>query len=340
MKNTSSQRTYFKEVRLRQLRALLELSRHRSFAGTAAALGLATPSVWQQIRALETEFGVALVDVRGQQVELTEEGRQLVDLSAPIVEGFESLKAVFLDRQKRLVRQLTLATTASLVAHELREPLKTYRQAHPEVRLMIIDQPSAAARNTFVKGKADVALIGELAGAVHDLKFEATPLMTYPFMLICTQNHPLLAQRRITLANLARHPLVLPGEGTNSRVRVEDVFQQAGLAAQLNVAMTASSMPLLANYVGMGFGISIASVSPTILREARAGKTDYAGLEFRDLTQLFGEEQVILLSRRGRLELPHVKAFREILLAAHRASTLPKNKSTALETRPSALRPA
>lgn len=317
MKATAPKRTYFKELRLRQLRALLELSRQRSFAGTAAVLGLATPSVWQQVRALEAEFGVALVSVHGQQVNLTEEGRQLVDLSAPLVEGFESLKAVFLDRQKRLIRQLTVATTASLVAHELREPLKTYRQLHPEVHLTIIDQPSAAGRSIFLKGKADVALIGELAGTIPDAKFEATPLTTYPFMLICPLHHPLLAQKRMALRNLVRYPLVLSGEGTNSRVRVGDVFQRAGLESQLKIAMTASSITVLVNYVGLGFGISIASVSPAILKDVRAGKDDYAGLEFRDLTQLFGEEQVILLSRRGRLELPHVKAFREILLANH-----------------------
>ncbi len=317
MKQPSPQRTYFKEVRLRQLRALLELSRQRSFAKAAAVLGLATPSVWQQVRALETGFGVALVTVQGQQVDLTEAGRQLVDLSAPIVEGFESLKAVFLDRQKRLVRRLTVATTASLVAHELCEPLQTYRQLHPEVRLTVIDRPSPAARSAFEQGQADIALIGELAETATDAKYEATRLTAYPFKLICAQGHPLMAPKRLTLSQLARHPLVLPGEGTNSRVRVEEVFQRAGLTAKLDVVMTASSMPVLVNYVSMGFGISIASVSPAILQEARAGKADYAGLEFRNLTHLFGEERVVLLARRGRLELPHVKAFQEILLAAH-----------------------
>ena len=55
---------YFKELRFQQLRALLAVHRHQSFAGAAAALGLSTPSVWQQVRGLEDAFGAELVRVK------------------------------------------------------------------------------------------------------------------------------------------------------------------------------------------------------------------------------------------------------------------------------------
>lgn len=313
MKSDRQKRVYFKEVRLRQLRAIVELSGQRSFARTAAALGLSTPSIWQQVRALESEFGASLLRVQGKRVELTEDGKQLAELAAPIVKSFESLKAVFLDRRGKLPRQLTVATTASLCANELRGPLETYRRLYPNVRLTLLDRPSAAARALFEQGEADIAVVGELAAAGKRQAHAATRLTAYPFMLLCPSGHPLLGRRRLSLADLSRHPLVLSGEGTNSRTRVHDVFQAAGLNENLNVAMSASSLALLAVYVSMGFGVSISSVSPAIIAAARAGKADYAGLQFRDLTRLFGEERVIVLARQGRLELPHVRAFHEIL---------------------------
>ena len=102
-------RQYFKEVRFQQLRALVEVGRQRSFAKAAAAVHLSVPSVWQQVRALEAEFAVPLVVMRGRSVDLTDDGKLLMELAAPLVEGFDSLKALFLDRRNRLSRQLTLA---------------------------------------------------------------------------------------------------------------------------------------------------------------------------------------------------------------------------------------
>jgi hypothetical protein len=57
----AEERRYFKEVRFRQIRALFEISRHVSFAAAARALGMATPSVWRQVRALEDDYGVRFV---------------------------------------------------------------------------------------------------------------------------------------------------------------------------------------------------------------------------------------------------------------------------------------
>jgi len=98
-------RRYFKEVRFRQIRALVEMSRQGSFAATAAAMDLAVPSVWQQIRSLEDEYGVQLVVAEGSKVSLTDDGRALVDLAAPLVESFDGLRAMFEDNFKREKRR-------------------------------------------------------------------------------------------------------------------------------------------------------------------------------------------------------------------------------------------
>jgi DNA-binding transcriptional LysR family regulator len=107
--------------------------------------------------------------------------------------------------------------------------------------------------------------------------------------------------------------MVMPGEGTNSRVRVESVFAGAGLAGRLNVVLGASAFDVLAGYVRGGFGVSITSVSPMILAAAGRPRSPYAGLVFRDATDLFGEERVVILRRRNRLEPPHHRAFRELV---------------------------
>ena len=63
-----TERRYFKEMRFRQLRALVELARHKTFSAVASELGLSVSSTWQQVRALEEEFDVQLVAAKGQHV--------------------------------------------------------------------------------------------------------------------------------------------------------------------------------------------------------------------------------------------------------------------------------
>ena len=123
----SPPRRYFKEVRFRQIRALVELSRQRGFASAAASLGMAVPSIWQQVRALEDEYGVQLVVAKGSQVSLTEDGQMLVDLGAPLVEGFDSLRSVFEDRHRSTPRTLTVVAPAPLLVGSLQKPIKIGR---------------------------------------------------------------------------------------------------------------------------------------------------------------------------------------------------------------------
>ena len=213
----------------------------------------------------------SLVVMRGRSVDLTDDGRLLMELSAPLVEGFDSLKALFLDRRNRLARQLTLATTPSLLANELRAPLKDYRRRHGEVRLTCLDRPSPAARELLERGHADVAVVGMLDETPPPSLLNATVLCSYPFMLVCPKEHPLATKARVSLTDLSGVPLVMPGVGTNSRLRVDRVFGDAGLADRLTVAMSADAVALIAGYVDLGFGVSVVSVSPQVLEEARAG---------------------------------------------------------------------
>lgn len=305
-------RRYFKEVRFRQLRALVELSRQGSFASAAASLGLAVPSTWQQIRALEDEYGVQLVLAQGSQVSLTEDGRMLVDLAAPLVESFDTLREVFEDRHRTTPRTLTVVAPAPMLSGALRGPVIRYRKAHPTVKLTLIDRPSHSARVLLENNEADIGIIGVAKGDEPMPQFQSWPLASYPFYLVCQKTHPLATARKFTLADLVKQPLVLSSEESSSHRQIRRVFEQAGLLDRMSVTMTATNRVLLLSYVAIGFGIAIGtSAASSKLPKPAAGETE---LVMRDITSLFGHEEVFLLQRKGRHELPHVKAFRELVL--------------------------
>lgn len=307
----SPARRYFKEVRFRQIRSLVELARHGSFAATASALELAVPSVWQQIRSLEDEYGVQLVVAEGSKVSLTEDGRMLVDLAAPLVESFDGLRAVFEDRRHTTARTLTVAAPAALLSGALRRPIILYRQHHPTVKLVLLDRPSYLARQIMEQDAADLAIMGMATGDEPLPQFDCRPLARFAFYLMCPAGHALARARQLTLAAIVDEPLVLAPEESSSHRQIRHVFAQAGLAGRMNVTMTATNRALLLNYVAIGFGISIGTSAASVKPPKRgAGEAEVV---VREVASLFGHEEVFLMQRKGRFEPAHVRAFRGLV---------------------------
>src|SRR5437868_4699415 len=107
---SKTSRYYFKELRLQQFRGLVALSRWQTFSAAATALRLTRASVWQQVHSLEKEMGSTLLRTRGHRVELTDAGRKLVEIVAPLVAGFDSVQTAFSSIQGDLPHGLVIAT--------------------------------------------------------------------------------------------------------------------------------------------------------------------------------------------------------------------------------------
>src|SRR5439155_22648392 len=85
----------YQETTLSQLRSFRVTARLGSFTAAAAALGLAHPTVWRQVHALERAFGAKLVQPTGRGCQLTPAGRLLAELALPTVVAVAALKNRF-----------------------------------------------------------------------------------------------------------------------------------------------------------------------------------------------------------------------------------------------------
>jgi len=308
----SDDRRYFKEVRFRQIRALVETARCGSFAEASRRLGMATPSVWRQVRALEDDYGVQLVAAQGHDVRLTEDGERLVDLAAPLVEGFDSLKKVFSDQHGKAERHLRMAAPAAVLNSTLRHIIAAYRHTHPQVHLSLIDAPSRIAWQLLETEKADLAIVGAPEGVPLPSRFQVELLVKYPFEVVCLESHPFAKIKAPKLRDILKHPLILASEDSSSRMQFDHLVAKAGLIDRVNVIMTAGNVPSILNYVALGMGVAILTRPAT---EALAVPTDVkARLIYRDVSACLGHDQVVLLHPKGRHELAHVRAFREMVV--------------------------
>lgn len=309
-------RRYYKELRISQLRAFLHLARSGGFAAAATQLDLSTPTVWNQIRALEDEFKLKLVDVSGRTVHLTEHGKRLANLATPVVEGFDSLAERYAEEAGMLPKKLSIASPSNILVNELPSPFRTYRERYPEVELNLIDVPSVTARKLVEEGGVDIAVAG-LIDRDMPADMEINRVTEFPFVLACQQGHPLLAMERITPKSIVKYPLILSSEGTNTRRRIDQIFGRSDLTNRMKIACQTSTKELCLQYVEMGFGVTIAPLSPRYLSRAKSlvsDSNDSSKLAFRDLSKIFGTEPIVVMHRSDRYEAEHQKAFRELVI--------------------------
>src|ERR1700758_3145384 len=109
----------YKELTFQQLRSFCETVRLGGFAAAARALGLARPTVWQQVHALERRYGVKLVEPYARGCKLTEAGRMLAGLASQLVTGLESLDQTFQTALTKTTRRLVVATTPRVLVEDL-----------------------------------------------------------------------------------------------------------------------------------------------------------------------------------------------------------------------------
>lgn len=312
-----AERRYFKEVRFRQIRALFEISRHGSFAAAARALGMATPSVWRQVRALEDDYGVRFVAAKGRSVRLTEDGERLMRLAAPLVEGFDSLRKVFLDLQSGAERVLRLAASASVLNSPLRHVIAAYRFSQPAVKLTLIDAPSRVAWSMVESDSADLAIVGAPSGVVLPPRLSVVPFASHPFEVIFPEEHPLGKVRKIGLRDILVHPLILAGEDSSSRLQFDYVVGEAGLTSLVNIVMTAGNLPSILNYVSLGMGVAI--LTRSAIESMSLSDVMTARLAHRDVSAVLGHDNLVLVHPKGRHELEHIRVFREMAAASLKA---------------------
>ncbi|MEO6003911.1 MAG: LysR family transcriptional regulator [Opitutus sp.] len=304
-------RHYFKELRLQQFRSLVALARWQTFSAAASALKLTRGSVWQQIRALEQEFACALLRTRGQRVELTPAGHKLVEIAAPLVAGFDSVKSGFTAAIKdELPQTLVIAAAPNFLVQELREPIRRIHAEFPNLHLTFLERNSGVAAEILDQGGADLAIVARPDHVKPRPALEYTSLGSYPFTLICPPGHPLVKKRRLTLLEVTKHPLILPGNGTYCRQQFDAALEQEGLTHKTRIVIESNFPAMLFEYVRLGFGVAM---SPLPADQSGSSPWHGGGVELRPISELLTDEPIYFVRRKGQFETAVAARFRELV---------------------------
>lgn len=295
----------YKDVTFQQLRSFGETARKGSLAAAAAALGLAHPTVWIQVHALEREYGVKLVEPGVRGCRLTEAGRLLAALSAPLIEGVGSLKQEFLAAHAGREIRLSLVTTPRVLVEDIPECLDAFQRRWPRVRLVLLEKTHGDMAAMVESGDADLALTGEPIPQDPSPRLGFEPAYPLERILVTPRDHPLARRRGVRPEDLRKYPFVNARESTQDP-RLRAMLEQLGVFQTQPRRVEAFTSAVVRRYVKAGFGIGLTS-------RLASAKPD-PGLHERSMSRYFGRLDVNLVWRRNALRGELVRS----LLAAIR----------------------
>ncbi|KOR30762.1 LysR family transcriptional regulator [Achromatium sp. WMS2] len=296
----SNQQIYYKQNRIKQLRAFCYAAQTGSISEAAELVFLSQPTVTLQVQALERELDVVLFERRGPKIRLTPEGDILYRLAKPLVEGMDKLEETFASHCGRLeTGMLNIAAGESTILNVLPESIRRFTTTYPGVELKLHNVKGRDGLEMIRSDEVDLA-VGSLLEVPDDVTYRS--LMTYAPMLITPLSHPLVGKERITLEDISPYGLILPPRKLNTWKTVDLVFKQHGV--NYKVVLETGGWEVIKKYVELGIGISIVtSVCLTNTDQlARIPLADY-----------FPYRSYGVVIRRGKFLSPQAKRFLEIL---------------------------
>jgi len=245
-----------------RLRAFLAVVRSGGFSRGARALGQSQSSVSQAVLLLEKELGEPLFVRDGRTVHLTEAGKVLQHHAGRAFAELVAARAA-LDRRKDLrTGRLSLGTSDTLATYFLPPLLTAFRKQHPQLELRLDNRPSPAVAARVAARRLDLGIISlplpsnmRIGGRPPLDVLRVTVLSEQREVVICAPDHLLAKRRRIDVAELVRHPLILLDTTTSTRSFLDAQFRAA--AREPEVVMETSSVEVAKRFVGLGFGVSV-----------------------------------------------------------------------------------
>jgi len=277
-------------MNLKQLRMLREIERHDlNLSAAAAALHASQPGVSRQVQLLERELGVDLLLRRTNRIlGFTEAGRGVLAAAQRLLAEAETIAQIAAEARGDGAGRLVLATTHLHARYTLPEAVRQFAARHPGVQMHLLQAEPDDISELVARQEADIGISTEIGPAHPDLvSLAAGPLRR---SLIMPAGHPLARRRRLSLADIADHPLVSYHPRSRGGEVIGRAFREAGIAARHVVS--ASDSDVIKAYVVQGLGIAVV---PTIAFDRHAD----AGLHAKDVTGLFPESVMTLSLRRG-----------------------------------------
>ncbi len=293
-------------MNLHHLRYFLAVARTGGFTPAAREMNVTQPTVSSGIGELERSLGVQLFNRDSRHVDLTMEGRLLMNYALQVEDLLGEVKEKLERRELVPGDGFRFGAIDAAVIYLLPDILKRYMRDHPGVELSAQVAPSRYLVEDLLTNRSEFAVIS--LPYTHP-KIETVPLYRDQMPLVVARDHSFVGRKAVTLAEVVKEPLLLFHADSVSRKIVDEKLAEVGLAP--GAVMEMRSPEAMRKLVEAGVGISF--LPQVVVRESLE-RGDLCTLEVEGVSF---EREIGVAWRRGRYFGSAIRLLLEAIFEAY-----------------------
>jgi LysR family hydrogen peroxide-inducible transcriptional activator len=291
-------------MNLRELQYLVAVDEERHFHKAAERCFVSQPTLSGQLKKLEDELGVLLVERTNRQVAMTEVGRVVADKARNVLAEVKAIREVAETFQDPLAGELHLGLIPTVAPYLLPLIMAPLHRGFPKLKLWLHEYQTGILLQKLRRAELDLLI---LALPVDTDEFAALNLYLEPFQLAVPRaSGSDFAQPVIGLGDLEDREVLLLEEGHCLRGQALEVCFTAG--ARENPGFHASSLETLRHMVGEDMGMTL---MPELAVPVLPGESE--PVRYIRFTDPKPSRRIGILYRKGSYREPAYKAIQSMI---------------------------
>lgn len=247
---------------LQQLRILKAVATEKNFTKAAEVLYLSQPSLSKQIKTLEKNLDILLINRENNKISLTENGKVFLQYSERILALCEESCRALIDLKNGDRGNLTVGASQTIGTYLMPRVLALFAQNYPQINLKVQVNSTRLIANNVLNREIDIAVVG---GEIpNELKKNLTikHFVEDELSLIISKSHPFAKKKKINKENLYYLNFITLNSNSTIRKFIDNILIQNGIETkQLKIIMQFNSIEGIKTAVSLGLGAAFVSSS-------------------------------------------------------------------------------
>ena len=256
-------------MNIRDLEYLVALAEHKHFRRAADACHVSQPTLSGQIRKLEDELGIILLERTSRKVLFAQSGLLLVDQAKTVLREVKLLKEMASNQGKEMTGPLHVGVIPTIGPYLMPHIVPALQNAFPDLELFLYEAQTHQLLEQLETGRLDCAIV---ASVRETEPFIEVPLFKERMLLAVAENHPWAKEQTIPMSMLKDHEMLMLDDGHCLRNQALGYCFTAG--AKENSHFQATSLETLRNMVAANAGMTLMP-ELAVLSEGERGGVKY-----------------------------------------------------------------
>lgn len=266
---------------LQQLRFLVAVSRTLNFSKAAEELFVSQPSLSYQIRRLEDELGVKLLERSTRNVSLTPVGRECVNLAQQALDLTDRIIEIAHEESRRSSRRLNIGVLAVYPQMNISSVITEFQALHLDEVVNMQFNWSTALMDRLMRKKTDIIIsnidIESLTPEKQEI-LDIHPFISDRLYLVISEKNRIAEKKTVTLDEALSQHLFMPGNASSPNLFFAKAVADAGLLMPevtecqsimnaINFIVSGSGATVLSGHVARSYirsGIKLIPIEPEI----------------------------------------------------------------------------